>query len=1119
MVAVALGLSVFLSVGFLSLATLAGRGTSASLNDSTTTRPELVLQTGHSKGVNCSVFGPDGSWLASGGSDNAIKIWQVASGRELRALTGHTGYVKSLATSRNGQWLASGSSDRTVRIWDVATGRELFSLPGHTSSIEALAFSPDNRWLASGSADKTVKVWNLTNGKEIKTLNDHTERVTALAISGDGKLLASGSADTVVKLWDTSNWRIVRTLRKQTGKITALAFSSDSGRLASGSSDGTVCLWPTESDRERFNLKHNMSSVIAVAFGSGGALISAHQDGGIEFWNTNTGKEGRAIPGDANAEQLVFAAFSPSADTLALGAGDRVVNLRKLTGGEETRTLESHSTAFNAVDFSRDGRWFASAANDSSIRLWQVATGRELPRLSGHMGFVNTVTFSPDGHLLASGSASGEVKVWDLSTGRLAFNLPSSPKSINIVAFSPDGKFLASAGMQQTVEIWDLDTKRARTLTGHTQEVTSVVFSINGQLLASAGRDKTVRVWDLKTGSVIRTLDNLGAEINSLALNPDVKLLAAANADKTVRLWEFSTGVPLQTLSGHSDEVLKVTFSPDGQLLASASSDRSVKIWDVKSGAEPRGLRGGSEKVNGVTFSSDGRWIISASEDGSMTVSTTTGTLVATLVPVANSDDWLVVTPDGLFDGSPDSWNLLLWRFGGDTFNALPVEAYFNEFYYPGVLADIFGGKDPKAPQDIAQKDRRQPRVAIALSGNSTGKIATREVTIKLEITDAEPDKQHALGCGARDLRLFRNGLLVKTWPDDVLKGARKGTVEATIPVIAGENRLSVYAFNNDNIKSGDASLSLSGADNLKRMGTAYVLAIGVEQYENPQYDLHYPVADATEMGGQLKDQQERIGRYNPIVTISLFNAEATRANILLALKRLAGSDIGPLPPTAPRALAKINQAQPEDAVIIYFSGHGAADHDRFYLIPHDLGYRGERTSLEGFKTILAHSISDRDLEGALKDLEANQILLLIDACKSGQALKSEEQRRGPMNTRGLAQLAYEKGMYILTASQSDEVAFESEKLKHSYLAYALLEDGIKKGLADLDGDRQILLQEWFAYATEHVPQIRRDRKGSKELIEDEPDEQKVQRPRVFYTRQVGAERLIIAKVGNATSQ
>lgn len=124
------------------------------------------------------------------------------------------------------------------------------------------------------------------------------------------------------------------------------------------------------------------------------------------------------------------------------------------------------------------------------------------------------------------------------------------------------------------------------------------------------------------------------------------------------------------------------------------------------------------------------------------------------------------------------------------------------------------------------------------------------------------------------------------------------------------------------------------------------------------------------------------------------------------------------------------------------------------------------------------------------------------------------------MNNRGLAQLGYEKGMYILTASQSDEVAFESETLKHSYLAFALVEEGLKLGAADTDHDGQILLQEWFAYATERVPQIRRERyKRGKELVEDEPDEQKVQRPRVFYTREGSAKRLVIARVRDANSQ
>ena len=124
------------------------------------------------------------------------------------------------------------------------------------------------------------------------------------------------------------------------------------------------------------------------------------------------------------------------------------------------------------------------------------------------------------------------------------------------------------------------------------------------------------------------------------------------------------------------------------------------------------------------------------------------------------------------------------------------------------------------------------------------------------------------------------------------------------------------------------------------------------------------------------------------------------------------------------------------------------------------------------------------------------------------------------MNTKGLAQLAYEKGMYVLTAAQSDEVAFESEALKHSYLAYALVEEGIKAGAADVDHDKNILLSEWFAYAIERVPQIRRERrKRGKELQEVEGDEERVQRPRAFYTRDNGANRLVIAKLKGANAQ
>jgi uncharacterized caspase-like protein len=547
--------------------------------------------------------------------------------------------------------------------------------------------------------------------------------------------------------------------------------------------------------------------------------------------------------------------------------------------------------------------------------------------------------------------------------------------------------------------------------------------------------------------------------------------------------------------------------------------DQTVTLWDAQTGLEARTLKGASGAVNSLAFSNDSRSLVSGNDDGSMIVwNADSETLTAILVSVPLSDDWLVATPSGLFDGSHAAWKLLLWRFAQSTFKVAPVESFFNEFYYPGLLADILAGKNPQAKQDILEKDRRQPQIRMetAEAKAAADKIAERHVRLKLEITEAPPVAEFSNGSGARDLRLFRNGLLVQTWSGDVMQGRAQQTIETSVPIVAGANEFTAYAFNRDNVKSADTELTINGADSLRRKGAAYLLVVGVGSYANSQYNLNYSVADATDIGQQLKSQQELLGRYRPIEVIPLLNEDATKANILLALKLLAGTAAAPLPKDSPPALTKIKPAQPEDAVIFYFSGHGTAQDDRFYLIPHDLGYQGPRAKLDstGLAEILKHSISDLELEEELRNVDVDQLLLVIDACNSGQALKAEEERRGPMNTRGLAQLAYEKGMYILTASQSDEVAFESAGLKHSYLAYALVEEGIKSGAADADGNGQVFLKEWFDYATERVPRIGREKtQTGKQLEEVDADEQRVQRPRVFNMREGGAERFVVARL------
>jgi hypothetical protein len=188
-------------------------------------------------------FSPDGTRLASASDDQTVKLWDAATGQELRALKGHTSTVRSVAFSPDGTRLASASEDRTVKLWDVPSGQELHTLRGHSGQVVSVAFSLDGTRLASASEDRTVKLWDAALGEELRTFKGHTGSVWSVAFSPNGTRLASSGRDRTVKLWDVASGQELRTLQGHTGSVVSVAFSPDGMRLASASEDGTVGLW------------------------------------------------------------------------------------------------------------------------------------------------------------------------------------------------------------------------------------------------------------------------------------------------------------------------------------------------------------------------------------------------------------------------------------------------------------------------------------------------------------------------------------------------------------------------------------------------------------------------------------------------------------------------------------------------------------------------------------------------------------------------------------------------------------------------------------------------------------------------------------------------------------
>jgi WD40 repeat protein len=286
-----------------------------------------------------AAFSPDGKLLATGGevkprkpSDEGhlVRLWDAATGKEIRTFKGHRGVIQSVAFSPDGKLLASGSGDETVKLWDVGSGQAVHVLRGHTHLVNVVAFSPDCTRLASASVDRTVRVWEVASGKEVRSLEGHTDAVYGVAFSPDGKLLASAGLDRTVRLWEAATGKEVRTLKGHTDIVWGVAFSPDGKRLASASQDRTLKLWDVASGEEVRTLSGHTSAVASVAFSPDGKrLASAGQDQTVRLWDVATGKDVLTLTGHTNTIHGVV--FSPDGERLASGSHDETLKVWELS--------------------------------------------------------------------------------------------------------------------------------------------------------------------------------------------------------------------------------------------------------------------------------------------------------------------------------------------------------------------------------------------------------------------------------------------------------------------------------------------------------------------------------------------------------------------------------------------------------------------------------------------------------------------------------------------------------------------------------------------------------------------------------------------------------------------
>lgn len=330
---------------------------------------------GHNGRVQSAFFSPDGRIIATASDDRTIRLWDPASGDELRVLNQHRAPITRIRFSGDGKRLASGDADGRIEIWDPLSGRNVASLCCHRYGIQDLAWSPDGSRLVSAARVDGVALWNVEQHVRTATLLFQPSfDAIKVAVSPDGNWIAAGLSDGTIRVWSAANPTPGREWRAHMGDMGFLGFSPDSKMVLTAGSDHLVRLWDVASGKKRHELRGHEGLVMDAVFMPDSArLVTADLKGTIIVWDTRTGGKLAGPPAHA---------------------------------------------AMAGLDLSKDGARLASFSWDRTAKVWDTKSWRELATFT-HRDQVDSGAISPDGTRLATATPYGGVRVMPLDLAEL----------------------------------------------------------------------------------------------------------------------------------------------------------------------------------------------------------------------------------------------------------------------------------------------------------------------------------------------------------------------------------------------------------------------------------------------------------------------------------------------------------------------------------------------------------------------------------------------------------------------------------------------------------------------------------------------------------------------------
>lgn len=1077
---------------------------------------------GHETRIQKLAYSPDGKYILT--LAGFPYLWDAATGHQTVMVDSII--ADDILFSPDGRHIAY-APDRidSVYIWDIETRKITLRLPGKGQKFDKLVYSQDGKklfgysfYVADAEGQSKFFIWDTQNGAIVFEDSCRNSTTGDAIFFKDGKRMVFCS-DKDLRVINFETKETIKPEEFSSTKNELPVITPDQKRLIVVTDYRYIIVWNLDSNKIEHELHWHEKIIADMLLVPGGKkLLSIDYDANAIEWDIESGKPQLQFKTHYNSANGMT--LSPDGKTIAVTSREDNVVLLRNQSYTLVQNLSGSTAYIDNVYFTPDGKKIVVVEGASLIKITDKVTGKVERTLFDKKGRIDKLIFNPDGNRLITTGYDSTLKVWDITAGQLLYTIRAAtfhfydavihPSGDTYITWEPIDDILSVRAMETG------DVKYKHTITT-SYSGDAIAYTPDGKwLLLNEGGDLQVR--DGKTGALVKKMTGSKNPITYISISKDSKTVAAV-ADSILMAWDISSGKKIlhqksSFVSYYADaytgspSFVNIHFNDDGKKIIAPAEDGTAKIydiplnkmvmmldsafyyrtlsdayyttdgksiitiskrtgyigrWDAETGAPLFFMGSSDESIRAVATSPDDKRIVSVAEDNLNMYDLPSGKLLYKTILIRNID-WLTIDTADRYDGTEAARKLLYFTCGKEI---IELDQVKDQLWVPDLAERINNGDTIRSK---ALKDLN---------------ICDLTPLVNDTITTGEAYQFHIIPRkgGLGDIILVVNGIEVRRYkPEELTKDANQYRLnvnkrDLTDYFIPGQdNKVTIKALTADNAISSRGLIV--NEDKTKQSAippNLFAVIVGVSDYKGDELDLKYAAKDAADISNALAASAKKLLNTDGKEHVFIYNLTTTKERYQLPEKnsiKKVFEEIG-------------KKATANDILLIFFAGHGVMEGEKkqFYFLTAE----ASKTSAAG--AVSEVGISTAELTDWMKpaSIKAQKRILIFDACNSGQAIKdfvkmgADDQNYlaarnddKAQQVKAIDKLNEKSGLFILSASASNQNAYEMGRYSQGLLTYSLLK-AIKQQPDILEEGKYLNVSRWFNAAEKTVTDLSKE--------------------------------------------